>query len=80
MQRLVDRLNGLGYKIPVDYKFRRLYPGKHQRANGAWVWRLTWTYGEIGSCDSVTACLQSKYISLDRYSWRSSQEIFAESK
>jgi hypothetical protein len=60
VQKLVAKLKAMGYKIPRGWKFQRFYPGHWQRSSGAWVWRIYWKYGEIGSPESVKACLKAK--------------------
>ena len=58
MKRLEDELH---LDIPVGSRFRRLYPGHAQRANGAWSWCIErHPQYDIGSNFSVTELLKCK--------------------
>jgi len=58
---LIERLRREG-DIPQEGNafFERLRPGYWQRSEGAWSWLVTCGAIQVGSADSVAACLKSK--------------------
>jgi hypothetical protein len=60
-ERMLALLAGAGVPLPPDPVVRRTYAGRHQRANGAWVWRIESGDSSvaplIGGWDSVTFLL-----------------------
>lgn len=64
VDRLIERLTrDCDYKISPQAKFIRLYPGRHQRCAGAWLWCIQ-DIGlrEIASCETVTDLLKAHRI------------------
>jgi hypothetical protein len=58
---LVRLLEECPWDLPEDATVRRLYPGRHQRAAGAWSWTVEGTFVRsplsIGSQYSMAECL-----------------------
>lgn len=52
LQKRISLILGRSVEMPV-----RLYPGKHQRKAGGWVWGIE---DNIGSCDTMAKCADFK--------------------
>ena len=71
LARLVARFAEAGHPVPFEPKLTRLYPGRHQRAAGAFVWTLESVdrspAGMYGSTAPATVIANSPSVSCDVY-------------
>jgi hypothetical protein len=78
-RKLIERIREVGIDVPDGVVLRRLYPGHHQRAAGAWSWVAVdpETNAElVGSCHPMSELVAAVGIDVYHYDVFPTPELF----